>query len=125
MNELLDLKITLDGIVDRYTSLVQKEKDEKTRARVLGALDAYSIVRNSVRDRLLKPKQGMTINEAAEILNKHNGSIRRKCWPEHQYLTDNYDTRLDCILFVDGNTNTFRPYHFKITDLVASDWEEY
>lgn len=125
MNELLDLKISLNTVIDECKALALQEVDEKRRANIKGRIAAYSIVKNSVVERLSKPKEGMTIYEAAEILNKHNGSIRRKCWPEHWHLTGCYDTRLDCILLFDGDANEFRPYHFKMIDLLASDWEEY
>ena len=125
LRELLDLKLTLSRVIDRNKTLAQKEKDEKEIAYIMGKVTAYSVVKQSVIKRLLKPKTGMTIYEAAEILNKENGSIRRKCWNERWYLTETYDTRLDCILLVDNNTNTFRPYQFKMIDLLADDWEEY
>ena len=125
MNELLDLEISLNTVIDECKALALQEVDEKRRAHIKGRIAAYSIVKNSVVERLSKPKEGMTINEAAEIMNQHNGSIRRKCWPERWHLTLAYDTRLDCILLFDGDTNEFRPYHFEMIDLLASDWEEY
>lgn len=125
LSELLDLKLTLGRVIDRNKTLAQKEKDEKARTYIMGKVTAYSAVEQSVIRRLLKPKTGMTIYEAAEILNGENGCIRRKCWNERWYLTETYDTRLDCILLVDGNTNTFRPYNLKTVDLLADDWEEY
>lgn len=67
----------------------------------------------------------MYIHEIANVLHKHNGCIRRKSWPENRYLTQIYDTRLDCILLTEEDASTFRPYQFKVSDLLADDWEEY
>ncbi len=108
----------------RLQGCAESRENDAESMYFYGCCNGIQTAKNIILDVLLKPKEGMAIYEVTEILNRENGRIRRKCWDERWYLTKTYDPILDGILLVDSSTNTFRPYQFKMTDLLADDWEE-